>query len=79
MSKSLTEITRDLLIAKNEYEIFESDDLKERIDQLRDEQYKKKMESISFIKTLIKKLIYSLSKYLKRNAMLSFLRTNKRE
>ena len=40
MSKSLTEITRDLLIAKNEYEIFESDDLKERIDQLRNEQYK---------------------------------------
>ena len=39
--KSLTEITRDLLIAKNEYEIFESDDLKERIDQLRNEQYKK--------------------------------------
>tara|TARA_R100001530_G_scaffold116313_1_gene83361 strand:+ start:59 stop:550 length:492 start_codon:yes stop_codon:yes gene_type:complete len=41
MQRSLSEITRDLLIAKNEYEIFESDDLKERIDQLRDEQYKK--------------------------------------
>ena len=41
MQRSLIDITRDLLIAKNEYEIFESDDLKERIDELRNEQIKK--------------------------------------
>ena len=56
MSKSLVEITRDLLIAKNEYEIFESDDLKERIDQLRDEQYKKEDGIYFFYKDFDKEI-----------------------
>mgnify|MGYP003147308175 CR=1 FL=1 len=56
MSRALTEITRDLLIAKNEYEIFESDDLKERIDQLRDEQYKKEDGIYFFYKDFDKEI-----------------------
>ena len=56
MTKSLTEITRDLLIAKNEYEIFESDDLKERIDQLRSEQYKKEDGIYFFYKDFDKEI-----------------------
>ena len=56
MAKSLTEITRDLLIAKNEYEIFESDDLKERIDQLRNEQYKKEDGIYFFYKDFDKEI-----------------------
>ena len=54
--KSLIEITRDLLIAKNEYEIFESDDLKERIDQLRDEQYRKEDGIYFFYKDFDKEI-----------------------
>ena len=56
MPKSLTEITRDLLIAKNEYEIFESDDLQERIDQLRSEQYKKEDGIYFFYKDFDKEI-----------------------
>ena len=56
MAKSLTEITRDLLIAKNEYEIFDSDDLKERIDQLRSEQYKKEDGIYFFYKDFDKEI-----------------------
>ena len=56
MSKSLIEITRDLLIAQQEYEIFESDDLKERIDQLRDEQYKKEDGIYFFYKDFDKEI-----------------------
>ena len=56
MSQSLSEITRDLLIAKNEYEIFESDDLKERIDQLRNEQYKKEDGIYFFYKDFDKEI-----------------------
>ena len=54
--KSLTEITRDLLIAKNEYEIFESDDLKERIDELRNEQYIKEDGIYFFYKDFDKEI-----------------------
>jgi len=56
VTKSLTEITRNLLIAKNEYEIFESDDLKERIDQLRSEQYKKEDGIYFFYKDFDKEI-----------------------
>ena len=56
MPQSLSEITRDLLIAKNEYEIFESDDLKERIDQLRNEQYKKEDGIYFFYKDFDKEI-----------------------
>lgn len=41
MQRSLADISRDLLIAKNEYEIFQEDELQTRIDELRDEQAKK--------------------------------------
>jgi len=56
MPRTLSTITRDLLIAKNEYEIFESDDLKERIDQLRDEQYKKEDGIYFFYKDFDKEI-----------------------
>ena len=56
MSRALTEITRDLLIAKNEYEIFESDDLKERIDDLRDEQVRKEDGIYFFYKDFDKEI-----------------------
>ena len=56
MPRSLTEITRDLLIAKNEYEIFESDDLKERIDELRDEQITKEDGIYFFYKDFDKEI-----------------------
>lgn len=56
MKRSLIDITRDLLIAKNEYEIFESDDLKERIDQLRDEQYRKEDGIYFFYKDFDKEI-----------------------
>ena len=56
MPRSLSEITRDLLIAKNEFEIFESNDLKERIDQLRDEQYKKEDGIYFFYKDFDKEI-----------------------
>tara|TARA_R100000808_G_scaffold25034_1_gene60686 strand:+ start:12772 stop:13263 length:492 start_codon:yes stop_codon:yes gene_type:complete len=41
MQRSLADISRDLLIAKTEYEIFKEEDLQKRIDELRDEQAKK--------------------------------------
>ena len=56
MPRTLSTITRDLLIAKNEYEIFESDDLKERIDQLRDEQYQKEDGIYFFYKDFDKEI-----------------------
>ena len=56
MSRALTEITRDLLIAKNEYEIFKSDDLKERIDELRDEQITKEDGIYFFYKDFDKEI-----------------------
>ena len=37
----LTEITRDLVLAQNEYEIFEDEGLQEKIDALTLERYKK--------------------------------------
>ena len=56
MTRALSEITRDLLIAKNEFEIFESDDLKERIDELRDEQIKKEDGIYFFYKDFDKEI-----------------------
>ena len=56
MQRSLIDITRDLLIAKNEYEIFESDDLKERIDELRYEQVKKEDGIYFFYKDFDKEI-----------------------
>ena len=41
MSKSLTEITRDLVLARNEYEIFEDKELQEHIDKLTIERFQK--------------------------------------
>ena len=61
MSKSLTQITRDLLIAQQEYEIFDSDDLKERIDQLRDEQYKKEDGIYFFYKDFDKDILQKIT------------------
>lgn len=74
MSKSLTEITRDLLIAKNEYEIFESDDLKERIDQLRDEQYKKEDGIYFFYKDFDKEIDIFTEQISKAQRYVKFLK-----
>ena len=41
MSKSLVEITRDLVLARNEYEIFNEEDLMARVDELYTELHKK--------------------------------------
>ena len=41
MSKSLVEITRDLVLARNEYEIFYEEDLMARVDELYTELYQK--------------------------------------
>ena len=41
MSRSLTEISRDLLLAQQEMDIFDSDELKDKIDELRSEQESK--------------------------------------
>jgi hypothetical protein len=79
MPRSLTEITRDLLIAKNEYEIFESDDLKERIDQLRNEQYKKEDGIYFFYKDFDKEIDIFDEQIKKAQRYVKFLRTNKRE
>ena len=73
MSKSLTEITRDLLIAKNEYEIFESDDLKERIDQLRDEQYRKEDGIYFFYKDFDKEIDIFTEQYNKAGRYIKWL------
>ena len=51
----LTDITRDLVLAQNEYEIFEDEGLQERINELVYERYRKKMVYISSIKILNKK------------------------
>ena len=56
MPKSLNEITRDLLVVQNEYEIFGSEDFKERIDQLRREQYKKEDGIYFFYKDFDKEI-----------------------
>jgi len=74
MSKSLTEITRDLLIAKNEYEIFDSDDLKERIDQLRDEQYRKEDGIYFFYKDFDKEIEVFTEQIAKGQRYVKFLK-----
>ena len=74
MSKSLAEITRDLLIAKTEYEIFESDDLKQRIDQLRDEQYKKEDGIYFFYKDFDKEIEIFTEQIAKAQNYVKFLK-----
>ena len=74
MSKSLTTITRDLLIAQHEYEIFESDDLKERIDQLRDEQYKKEDGIYFFYKDFDKEIDIFSEQIVKAQRYVKFLK-----
>ena len=66
MSKSLVEITRDLVLARNEYEIFNEEDLMARIDELYTELhnkedgifwlYKESEKEISLFEEQIKKL-----------------------
>ena len=41
MSRSLVEITRDLVLARNEYEIFDDEDLMARVDELYTELHQK--------------------------------------
>ena len=41
MSRSLVEITRDLVLAKNDYEIFNEEELMERVDELFTEMHQK--------------------------------------
>ena len=74
MNRALSEITRDLLIAKNEYEIFESDDLKERIDQLRDEQYKKEDGIYFFYKDFDKEIEIFTEQIAKAQHYVKFLK-----
>ena len=74
MSKSLTQITRDLLIAQQEYEIFNSDDLKERIDQLRDEQYKKEDGIYFFYKDFDKEIEVFSEQIVKAQRYVKFLK-----
>ena len=66
MSRSLIEITRDLVLAKNEYEIFNEEDLMARVDELFTELhskedgiywlYKESEKEISLFEEQIKKL-----------------------
>jgi hypothetical protein len=56
MQRSLAEISRDLLIAKTEYEIFKEEDLQKRIDELRDEQVKKEDGIYFFFKDFDKEI-----------------------
>ena len=41
MSRSLVDITRDLVLAKNDYEIFNEEELMERVDELFTEMHQK--------------------------------------
>ena len=41
MSRSLVDITRDLVLAKNDYEIFNEEELMERVDELFTEMHRK--------------------------------------
>ena len=66
MSRSLVEITRDLVLAKNDYEIFNEEELMERVDELFTEMhqkedgifwmYKESEKEIEMFETQIKKL-----------------------
>ena len=66
MSRSLVEITRDLVLAKNDYEIFNEEQLMERVDELFTELhqkedgifwlYKESEKEISLFEEQIKKL-----------------------
>ena len=77
MSKSLIEITRDLLIAKTEYEIFESEDLIQRIDQLRDEQAKKEDGLFFFYKDIDKETELFIEQIQKAQRYVKFLKMQK--
>ena len=66
MSRSLVELTRDLVLAKNDYEIFNEEQLMERVDELFTELhqkedgifwlYKESEKEISLFEEQIKKL-----------------------
>ena len=74
MPRSLTEITRDLLIVETEYEIFGSDDLKERIDQLRNEQYAKEDGIYFFYKDFDKEIEIFSGQIKKAQSYVKFLK-----
>tara|TARA_R100000664_G_C2756496_1_gene144388 strand:+ start:1390 stop:1881 length:492 start_codon:yes stop_codon:yes gene_type:complete len=77
MSKSLVDITRELLIAKTEYEIFESEDLIQRIDQLRDEQAKKEDGLFFFYKDIDKEEDLFAEQIQKAQRYVKFLKMQK--
>ena len=66
MNRSLVEITRELVLAKNDYEIFNEEELMERVDELFTEMhqkedgifwmYKESEKEIEMFETQIKKL-----------------------
>mgnify|MGYP003141603837 FL=1 len=77
MAKSLVDITRELLIAKTEYEIFESEDLIQRIDQLRDEQAKKEDGLFFFYKDIDKETELFIEQIQKAQRYVKFLKMQK--
>ena len=70
----LTEITRDLVLAKNEYDIFEDEGLQEKIDALTLERYKKE-DGIYFFYQDIEQEIELFKKQInKANGYVKFLK-----
>mgnify|MGYP003112694971 CR=1 FL=1 len=71
MTRKLSEITRDLVLANNEYEIFNDDDLQAKIDELVAERSKKEdgiyffYQDIDAEITLFKKQIEKANRYVK--------------
>ena len=56
MKRSLADISRDLLVIQHEYEIFDTEDLSKRIDELRDEQATKEDGIYFFYKDFDKEI-----------------------
>ena len=56
MQRALSEITRDLLLNSTEFEIFDSDELKEKVDSLRNERSKKEDGIYFFYKDFDKEI-----------------------
>jgi len=74
MSRSLIDISRDLLLAQQEMDIFDSDELKERIDELRTEQESKEDGIYFFFKDFDKEIELFTAQINKAKEYVKFLK-----
>lgn len=79
MNRSLVEITRDLLLNSEEFNIFESEDLRIRIDELRDERADKEDGLYFFFKDFDQEIILFNVQVAKAQRYIRWLKMSKKD